>query len=94
VKRLRYQNNEMRNQARIATELAVENAWLRAALTENDRLRATIIRARAAMHSATVFVTSRERIKRPGGEQWWRDELAAVDAAWDGIPDETEKSDG
>ena len=63
-------------------------------ITENNRLRATIIRARAAMHSATVFVTSRERIKRPGGEQWWRDELAAVDAAWDGIPDETEKSDG
>ena len=40
-----------------------------------------LLRAAEAMESVTVFVTSCERIKRPEGDDWWQEEIAAVRAA-------------
>jgi hypothetical protein len=44
-------------------------------------LREALERATRAMDSVSVFVTSRERIKRPEGEEWWREEIAEAKAA-------------
>jgi hypothetical protein len=38
-------------------------------------------RALNAMEGVTIFVTSKERINRPSGEKWWREEVDAVRAA-------------
>jgi hypothetical protein len=38
-------------------------------------VNATLDRALRAMRSVTVFVTSKERIKRPEGEEWWQEEI-------------------
>lgn len=54
------------------------------AIAETERLRAALCRACCAMDGATVFVTSRERIKRPEGEQWWAEEIAAARAVLHG----------
>ena len=43
--------------------------------------RAALARAIAAMENVTVFVTSRQRIMKPTGEEWWADEIAAARAA-------------
>lgn len=56
----------------------------RAVLADGERLRVALDRAYCAMDGATVFVTSRERIKRPEGDQWWAEEIAAARAALDG----------
>lgn len=41
-------------------------------------LDAALDRAQSAMQSVTVFVTTRERIKRPEGEDWWAKEIDAA----------------
>lgn len=45
---------------------------------ERDRLRAALDRALTAMTGVTVFVGTREQIRRPEGAAWWKAELDAA----------------
>ena len=40
-----------------------------------------IRRAIDAMNHVTVWVTSRQQIKKPEGHDWWQAEIAALEAA-------------
>lgn len=60
-----------------ASEAEVEATLMRAekAEAERDRLRAAIESAIRTMESVKVFVTSREHIKHPEGNNWYDDAI-------------------
>jgi hypothetical protein len=73
---------------RLTRELAnnhlyVEREKLR---LDNERLRAALERAHSAMKGVTVFVTSREKIKCPEGNNWWNDELVSAGSSLEPKP--------
>lgn len=55
-----------------------------ACAVRDARVRDGLARALEAMRSVSIFVMSKERINRPTGEAWWREEIEAAEAALSG----------
>ena len=68
-------------QLELIAELSGWRARAEKAEADIANLRAAARAALLAMDAATVFVSTKERIKRPEGEDWWFEQKEALRAA-------------